>query len=359
MNQASEQIYSLQILRAVAAASVVYAHTFTAPQFGSFGVDLFFVISGFVMYMIVQRPDTTPASFLAARVARIVPLYWAVTTMVLLVAWLAPQLMGTTVANLGDYLKSLLFIPYLRADGIMVPMLMPGWTLNYEMLFYLTILGVLCVGKLAFFWSVSAVLLAYFFLGSLDELKSLDQPESPDQPESQDQAKSLARTFFHTTLWLEFILGMLCHAIHEKVRVWRIPKKVICAALVSFFALLALFEGRADRFLVAGIPSAFIVLFALQLEGALKTLRASVLRALVHLGDASYATYLSHMFVVGVVERILFARTGVEKNIFTAIFTVACALAAGSLIYRLIDRPLSNGARRWIKRLRLPSRRIA
>jgi len=353
VNQTSEQIYSLQILRAVAAASVVYAHTFTAPQFGSFGVDLFFVISGFVMYMIVRRPDTTPASFLAARVARIVPLYWAVTTMVLLVAWLAPQLMGTTVADLGDYLKSLLFIPYLRADGIMVPMLMPGWTLNYEMLFYLTILGVLCVGKLAFFWSVSAVLLAYFFLGSLEELKSLDQTERLDRP------KSLARTFFHTTLWFEFILGMLCYVVFEKVRGWRIPKTVVCAALVSLFALLALFEGQADRFLVAGVPSALILLFALQLEGALKTLRASVLRALVHIGDASYATYLSHMFVVGVVERILFARTGVEKNIFTAIFTVACALAAGSLICRFIDRPLSNGARRWMKRLRLPSRRVA
>ncbi|MGJ7496796.1 acyltransferase family protein [Variovorax sp. RT4R15] len=341
MNQISGQIYSLQILRAVAAASVVYAHTFTAPLFGTFGVDLFFVISGFVMYMIVRRPDTTPASFLAARVARIVPLYWAVTTMVLITAWLAPQLMGTTVANLADYLKSLLFIPYLRADGFMVPMLMPGWSLNYEMLFYFMILGVLSVSKRAFFWPLSAMLLAYFFLGALA------------------QPKSLAHTFFHTTLWLEFILGMLCYVVYEKVRVPQIPKKVICAALLALFVLLAVLEARVERFFAAGVPSALILLLALQLEGALKTLRASVLRVLVHIGDASYATYLSHMFVVGIVERILFARTGIEKNTFTAIFTIACALAAGSLIYRLIDRPLSNGARRWLKQLRFPSRRVA
>jgi peptidoglycan/LPS O-acetylase OafA/YrhL len=78
-----EQKHSIQILRAVAVSSVVYLHTLTLPLFGNFGVDLFFVISGFVMCMVIKQRKPRPGAFLLDRITRIVPTYWLVTTMVL------------------------------------------------------------------------------------------------------------------------------------------------------------------------------------------------------------------------------------------------------------------------------------
>jgi exopolysaccharide production protein ExoZ len=138
---------SLQILRAVAATSVVYFHIGRSPLapipspiavFGSFGVDIFFVISGFVMAMVVANGHSA-RSFAIGRLTRIVPLYWILTTCLLLLAAVKPDLLIATTANLPNYLKSLFFIPYFKENGSLTPMLAVGWTLNYEMFFYLCI----------------------------------------------------------------------------------------------------------------------------------------------------------------------------------------------------------------------------
>ena len=73
----------------------------------------------------------------------------------------------------------------------------------------------------------------------------------------------------------------------------------------------------------------------------------------MHIGDASYATYLSHMFVIGAVEWLLFRWIGIEeKDMATALFTISCCLLVGSLVYKLIDAPMLETSRRFTKRLR-------
>lgn len=138
MTTQSSKIQSLQILRALAATSVVYLHIGCEPWFGGFGVDIFFVLSGFVMCYITDSGESGKEFFLR-RIARIVPLYWALTLITFVIAWLKPTLFNSTTADLGNLFKSLLFIPYVKENGSISPIIPVGWTLNYEVYFYLLI----------------------------------------------------------------------------------------------------------------------------------------------------------------------------------------------------------------------------
>ena len=116
-NQANGNLKSLQILRFIAATSVAYLHIFVNPNFGSFGVDIFFVLSGFVIALVVSNKQSAKV-FAISRLTRIVPLYWLLTTLLLFVIFFIPQYVHeATVASATfiNYLKSLFFIPYFDA----------------------------------------------------------------------------------------------------------------------------------------------------------------------------------------------------------------------------------------------------
>lgn len=146
-------------MRAVAALAVVAFHASTclAPydnptlealfRGGAFGVDLFFAISGFIMVTIALERPTAPGEFLIRRLIRVGPLYWIATVAVVLAA--AQALIPPITVTPGLLAKSLLFIPYFSPDhpGSIYPLLVPGWTLAYEMFFYLLFALVLSVSR--------------------------------------------------------------------------------------------------------------------------------------------------------------------------------------------------------------------
>ena len=143
-------IISIQILRALAALLVVFHHAryqirdFEAFfyggiwQSGQAGVDIFFVISGFIMWVTTHDRRTTPLQFLTNRIVRIVPLYWLLTLTVAAACLIAPSLFRGVVLAPEHVVKSLFFIPdfYPGMPTHIWPLLLPGWTLNYEMIFY-------------------------------------------------------------------------------------------------------------------------------------------------------------------------------------------------------------------------------
>jgi len=144
-----DKIVGIQILRGLAAMLVVFAHVqpqldhFGGPQLtwlgvGGCGVDIFFVISGFIIWVTSQSADMTPAKFLIRRAIRIAPLYWLMTAFVASVALVMPSVMSSTRFQLDHVIASFVFIPYLHPvlDEI-YPILVPGWSLNYEAFFYL------------------------------------------------------------------------------------------------------------------------------------------------------------------------------------------------------------------------------
>jgi exopolysaccharide production protein ExoZ len=136
----NEIFRSIQYLRAFAALSVLLFHITQRGSHGvtvgAAGVDVFFVISGFIMATITNARVITPFEFLRDRLVRIAPAYWIVTLFLVLLAAAVPLSFPTFTAPAYHLLFSLAFIPHTDPLGGSFPVLVPSWTLNYEMFFY-------------------------------------------------------------------------------------------------------------------------------------------------------------------------------------------------------------------------------
>ena len=121
---------NIQVLRAVAAYMVVFHHlidswnnyvgTEFAPIYlnvGAAGVDIFFVISGFVMIEATTGKAVSPITFLQKRINRIVPLYWLLSILAAIGMAAGLRMFGGHVSGLPDLIRSLLFVPIFTPDG--------------------------------------------------------------------------------------------------------------------------------------------------------------------------------------------------------------------------------------------------
>lgn len=186
---------SLQILRFVAAVSVVNWHL--TWSFGSFGVDIFFVLSGFVIALVVSNYHS-PTNFAINRISRIVPIYWLLTTLLLIIMFFTPKFVHESTiagANISNYLRSIFFIPF-YLDGDIKPLLRLGWTLNYEMFFYLFVWISLLITKKALALTSAIILFLYLVFAIGFE-------------------SNLATGFFGDDIILEFILGIIAFKIYK------------------------------------------------------------------------------------------------------------------------------------------------
>src|SRR5687768_6729717 len=137
---------SIQYLRGLAAILVLASHALLYPllehdlaygRLGWLGVILFFVISGFIMVAVTGEGKFSASDFLRRRFIRIVPMYGAATLLAAALALFAPQLFKTTVYDGAELVMSLLFIPFYNpVSGGIHPLYKLGWTLNYEIFFY-------------------------------------------------------------------------------------------------------------------------------------------------------------------------------------------------------------------------------
>ncbi|MGZ3272340.1 MAG: acyltransferase family protein [Caulobacteraceae bacterium] len=335
-------LFNVQALRAVAAFMVVCVHLQAlvvmggAPprivEAGNAGVDLFFVISGFIMVFTTGRKPQGPLAFLGSRLRRIAPLYWSVTLAVFAIARFAPALIQNTPSDVRRLVDALLFIPTLRPDGTMRPVVFVGWTLNFEMAFYaLFALGLLAprrwIGVLA---AVGVLVLAVLWGWAT-------HPSSP------------VLGFYTTPMVLEFGLGMLLGLAWPHLRP---PQSLVrpleAAAAVAFALILGgpWLWPQADRLVAFGLPAAVIVAAALAVEQRGRAVRWPWLQAL---GAASYAIYLSHFFVTQAV--ILLARKLGQDGPWAAAVASAAAFVGVALAGLALHRTLEQGADRLIGRL--------
>jgi len=323
------ELKSLQILRAIAAISVIYYHIDANPYFGSFGVDIFFVISGFVIAMVLTKKQNA-YEFFVNRVSRIVPLYWTLTTCLLLIAFLAPQLLNSTTANLENYAKSLLFIPYFKESGTLRPLLAVGWTLNYEMFFYFCIwIAIVFAQRYYLQCTAFLVMSAYVIFGFYSEDRILS-------------------VFFRNPQLLEFLLGIFAFKLYEFRQQPVLPKPVAMAIAVSSYLFMAVAETnslRLNGLLVYGIPSFILVLSMLDLEEMFASKPDCLaIRLWSSMGDASYATYLSHFYVVEAVRKIGFKKLQlIDPYTPAGVFIILLlSLLLGQMLYIFLDKPLSR-----------------
>src|SRR5579864_8177356 len=223
----------IQVLRAVAAEMVVLRHATTLlhardPQHfsiwlnGVTGVDIFFVISGFVM-MISTTPLLTTAhperTFFARRVERIVPMYWLVTTVKVLALLAAPTIAIVGLGRWWHVLGSYLFFPTRSPIGAYGTVLAVGWTLVFEMFFYVLFTIVLAT-RLPRLRTLSPVLIALAFAWTIPFV-----------------ARHGTLHFYASTMQLEFLFGMLLAASPPWARKLPVSLAALLAA-VGFVPLL-------------------------------------------------------------------------------------------------------------------------
>jgi exopolysaccharide production protein ExoZ len=338
----------VQVLRGLAAFAVLVHHALEElsgagmPDFvvrvGAAGVDVFFVISGFIMLHTAADRFGQPGAardFLTRRIIRIAPLYWMVTAFIILchVTGLAYQNRPITA---GGSLSSFLFLP---TDHIVLNI---GWTLNFEMYFYVLFALCLALGRSAIAAAaVPVMILAGLALGHL----------APD---------GAARSFLTDRIALEFVFGMALAALYGAGRLSaRLAWPAAAAGVAGLIAASAFAppDGTAGlardwRFLAWGGPAVLVVYGALFAREP----RSWAGRGWLALGDASYSLYISHAVVMTTFARLLKIET-VAALPTALLFTgaVAVAVVVGFACYYLVERPVTRALRARWERPRRPA----
>lgn len=267
--------------------------------YGAAGVDLFFVISGFIMANVAQGRGA--GQFLADRLWRIYPLWW-----VAVLPWLFMLPRG------GTFIASSLSLWPIYPGGYYVPVLKVGWTLSFELLFY-------CGMTLAIATRAAAPLALYALclVGALTSSSALLH-------------------FVGSPMALEFLMG---------VAVARLPRKTALGMLIPaglmLFALTSAGIGDPDltlgpqwalrRAFEWGVPAALIVWGALSLEPLFSH---RIFGTPVAIGDASYSIYLFHPLVA----------YGLG---FSWSVRLAVAVGVGWAMHRLVERRLIAARKLW------------
>lgn len=331
----------LQVYRGIGALLVVLFHLndmsiqrlnkdtfFNLFEAGWSGVDYFFVLSGFIMVYVHRSAIAQPEqlkSFLVKRTVRIYPIYWIITLIVLAFFLVVPGFANNQDLNIQHIFVSLLLLP--QNDK---PILDVGWTLTYELFFYLLFsLAIWFKPK----YSVP-ILSSWLFVTLLHYLKAIN---------FGGEAFLLNVVFGNMNL--EFVLGCLAGYMVIKFRSKIIQNRWILfgAANLGYLVLLvisATTKLEFDRISTFGVLAALLIVgsAAIDLNDSPK-----VPKILTYLGDASYSIFLIHSPIVSAITKVL-QKANLGKY-FDAFFAPALVLlitvVVGCLFYSLIEKPLT------------------
>ncbi len=329
LNHSAGRLLELDALRGIAALAVVFFHySFVIYQFvpnakpvafqfehGHYGVELFFIISGFVIFMSLSHAKNG-WDFLASRITRIYPVFWAAVFITYIVGVLFPlngqeYNLPQLLANL-TMLQSYMKIPSI--DGVY-------WSLSYEIGFYIC-MGLLFVTNklkyinvLSIFWLLSTAVFHIYASIIPHPLHYL----------------TLINSYAHL-----FVAGITLY------RCWSSSFSVNCVLiLLGVIAVQYLQEGMLGALIVAS----FILLFILIIRGHAGILRHGFL---IYLGTISYSLYLIHHMVgFRIIQEL--QTIGTEPN--TALFiTVLLMIVTASLMTYIIERPAARHMKKLYQR---------
>ncbi len=341
---------NVQALRAIAALAVAGFHlgnaaglerrffppgpVLTSPLgfAGSFGVDLFFAISGFIMVTTAWNEFATPRAserFFLRRIARIYPPYWFALLAVLAVYLVAP---GIVNAHGGkpDLLASFLLLPQTNE-----PLLLVSWSLVFEMEFYALFALALLRPRRELPFLVAAWIGSVALLGVV----------APSMHNAYID-------FFRSALPLEFVCGMIAGAAFAQNKLAAPAAWLAGGVAAGALAIYALrtYEVPYDAWvhpISVGASAAAVVFGSAALE---KRCGIAAPFWAVVLGDASYAIYLWHVPVLGALVRVVAPVTppGVVPRVLAIAVMFAITIAVGIAVYKYVERPLTRALNRRI-----------
>ncbi|EEP91764.1 acyltransferase family protein [Yersinia kristensenii] len=318
-------IRSLQALRFYAAITIVIYHA--CRQYNiktgsyyldlllkeklAFGVDIFFVISGFVIYYSFIGTSKKFYDFLFDRMVRIAPMYWLSTLIFSVMLLLNHSLYPISEVNIYTFIKSLFFIPFANLQGTYLPIHSVGWTLNFEVIFYV-------------FFSLSILitrrwvgLCSFLFIIGLFVISEYVP----------------AMTFYHNTIVFEFALGMFVAFLRKRyTKEYSTNTLYICAVLGLCLSVM-LFGNIVDRLLFWGIPAFIMVLTLVFFDKQIKTSALLML-----LGASSYSLYLLHRIVISM---MIWAFGFSSYSWLFIIFSIALSLLVSIYSFKYIEKNIT------------------
>jgi peptidoglycan/LPS O-acetylase OafA/YrhL len=304
-------------------------YSFSVPKFGMAGVDLFFVISGFVMvhttYDSFEQPGAS-RSFLLRRFVRVVPLYWFYTTALVMLLAFVPALFKSIRFQWDNVISSYLFLLSKSSEGFVGTVMQTGWTLCFEMYFYLLFAVLICFPRKRFLPILLAVFLIGIVAGLLFELPFV------------------ALSVVADPILLEFSIGSSIAVLIRQGYFMPPPGSLVAISLGVFIIGIGQeFDfGLWTRLIFWGIPGGLFLYGAVSLEQA--GLRPP--NTIAYLGDSSYSLYLVHPFILPAAGKywLVHGNNVTIRPAVLFVLVLVLALFAGLISYVVIERPAS----RWL-----------
>ena len=312
-------INNLQLLRAFAAINVVYLHVLIGGEsygkpsivfpyvggWGANGVDIFFVISGFVMIYTHSINPKTILNFYKSRILRIVPIYWLITGFIILIYFFFPNIFRSLIIDIKSSISSFLFVSQLINNSH--PIINLGWTLEWEMLFYLIF------GVALYFKTLNRIIISIFLMMIFIILIS-------------------EKLYF-----LEFFLGVISGYLYIKFKKINQYTGLIILVL-GILALLMSVNPNSnlndyDRFLIWGLPASLIVIGAIYSKQVKN-------KFFLYLGDASYSIYLLQMLTIPGFYKIITHLNINIDNTFLSIICLFSSITFGCIFYSYVEKKL-------------------
>jgi exopolysaccharide production protein ExoZ len=344
-----KKIQNIQGLRGIAVMLVCLFHLITVeekyggvntilPHFleiGMVGVDLFFVISGFVMVLVTQNQFQSTKGvlkFLYHRSSRIYPLYWVYSFMVLIIYLNKPAWVNSAQGNQVDIISSFLLLP-----SHLLPLVMVGCTLIYEMYFYI-------IYSIILYFSPQKKLTYWLLLWALI-ITIVNLTNKVSTPWTK---------VIFSPLTIEFILGCFIAMIYKKHPLKNLSA-IILLILISITGLVSgfywhqsstghLYPANWYRVIIMGVPSVIIVYCLVSAE-----LKSKLTHKWInYIGDISYSTYLSHVLTFNVLGRVwaYLAKDNLIDNYIMIPTIIVVTILVGSISYKFIEQPLLKLSRK-------------
>lgn len=322
MPENKEKILSIQFLRGIGAIMVVLCHT-SFTNWGTSGVEFFLIISGFVA---MYSTRNNVKNYWIKRIVKIVPLYWFMTIVTGFFVYIAPQLFNSYEVNTEYLVKSLLFIPY-EHSGILAPLMGLGWTLNYEMFFYLLFWVAIKINYKRRGEYCIVISLILVVLGKIFDV-------------------SVPFSFWVDDILLEFSYGIILFLLYEKYSNEVVVKDKKAAHMLLWTSVLigTIFMEKMmitdiSRAIGVGIIGFFIIGIVLICG---KTIELP--KGLIYVGNISYVLYLTHIYPVRLMEAIIKCSENLRflLTVISIMFAIICAAIWDFFVEQRIQKVLQK-----------------